>query len=429
MRIAFAGNQNNYPFMLARALRRAGHDVRFVVDRPEPLNRPEGRYPDIETPYPDWIVETDPVAIDDVAFCTPRWTRLLSLLAGADALVLNSWMYAAGLDLVKPSVCLATGSDLDFYANPKAVSRYVWNQERAPRSRDWRARLWNLDALTLDSCLDVAASLPAPAFRAWRALVFRRFVERQRAGLRHARAMTCLPAGTVAVADRLVRELRGDDRPLNLLMTDTDSLRPEPLPANARLRLFNSARLDWAPPLPPMVAEWENKRGDILLQGVALYHARTGLDVDLHLVAKGQSVEATRALAATLGIDRMITWHAEMTQQDVRAQYRQADVVVDQLGHHLPGMSTYDAMAMGRPVLANGRADVMTAAYGAPLPIADACTPEGVADRLQRLSLLPERRELSVAARAYAERHLSADGAARRVIDAIAPAFRAKEAA
>ena len=36
LRIGFSGNQNNSPFMLARALRTAGHDVRFLVDRPEP---------------------------------------------------------------------------------------------------------------------------------------------------------------------------------------------------------------------------------------------------------------------------------------------------------------------------------------------------------------------------------------------------------
>ena len=61
MRIGFIGNQNNYPFMLARGLRRLGHDVRVVIDRPEPLDRPESRYADITRPYPDWIVETPPI--------------------------------------------------------------------------------------------------------------------------------------------------------------------------------------------------------------------------------------------------------------------------------------------------------------------------------------------------------------------------------
>jgi hypothetical protein len=367
------------------------------------------------------------VAIEDVAFRTSRWRRLLSLLADADALVLNAWMYAAAVDLALPSVCLATGSDLEFYANPRAVSRYAQNQEKAPRSRTWAPHLWILNALTPESLVDVAAMLPAPAFRAWRTLVFRRFVARQRAGLRHARAMAYLPTGIVAVGDRLVRELRGEDRSLTLLMTEPDVIRPEPLPVNARLRVFNSARLDWAPPLPPMVGEWENKASDILLRGVALHHARTGLGIDLHLVAKGQSVEATRSLARALGIDWMITWHAEMTQQDVRAQYRQADVVVDQLGNHMPGMSAFDAMAMGRPVLAHGRAQVMTATFGAPLPLADACTPDGVADQLRRLSQLPERRLLALRGRVFAERHLSADDAARRLVAAIAPAGRATQ--
>ena len=41
MKIGFLGNANNYPFMLARALKRAGHDVRFVVDRKNLLDRPD----------------------------------------------------------------------------------------------------------------------------------------------------------------------------------------------------------------------------------------------------------------------------------------------------------------------------------------------------------------------------------------------------
>lgn len=57
MKIGFVGNANNYPFMLARALKRMGHDVRFIVTASSRLDRPESRYADISYPYPDWIHE------------------------------------------------------------------------------------------------------------------------------------------------------------------------------------------------------------------------------------------------------------------------------------------------------------------------------------------------------------------------------------
>lgn len=52
MKIGFIGNANNYPFMIARAMRKMGHEVLFIVDRDksEPLNRPENRYDDIGPP-------------------------------------------------------------------------------------------------------------------------------------------------------------------------------------------------------------------------------------------------------------------------------------------------------------------------------------------------------------------------------------------
>ena len=40
MRIGFVGNTNNYPFILAITFRRMGHEVEFIVDRKERLNRP-----------------------------------------------------------------------------------------------------------------------------------------------------------------------------------------------------------------------------------------------------------------------------------------------------------------------------------------------------------------------------------------------------
>ena len=68
MKIGFFGNANNVPFMIARALRRLGNEVLFIVDRSpvqswEILNRPENAYNDIKIPYPDWIVDVSPIEL------------------------------------------------------------------------------------------------------------------------------------------------------------------------------------------------------------------------------------------------------------------------------------------------------------------------------------------------------------------------------
>src|SRR5262249_10184343 len=135
MKIGFFGNQNNYPFQLARALHARGHDVRVLIDRPEPLNRPEGRYA-ISYPYPDWISETASVHLEDVVFRTARWRRVLDWLRQHDAVVLNSLGIAAAAEVDVPALCLATGSDLDLYGRPETADDFAWSEGQA-RPRDW----------------------------------------------------------------------------------------------------------------------------------------------------------------------------------------------------------------------------------------------------------------------------------------------------
>ena len=53
LKICFIGNTNNYPYLVAHAMRRMGHDVTLLLDRPEGLHRPQGRYADLDLPTAD----------------------------------------------------------------------------------------------------------------------------------------------------------------------------------------------------------------------------------------------------------------------------------------------------------------------------------------------------------------------------------------
>ena len=118
MRIGFIGNTNNYPFMLARAMRKLGHDVDFVVSSSDPLERPEYRYADISYPYPAWIHDLSPIRIRDILlFGSPARRRILKVLRHCDAIVANSFGPALLPELPIPSIALLTGSDLYAHAN------------------------------------------------------------------------------------------------------------------------------------------------------------------------------------------------------------------------------------------------------------------------------------------------------------------------
>jgi glycosyltransferase involved in cell wall biosynthesis len=159
--------------------------------------------------------------------------------------------------------------------------------------------------------------------------------------------------------------------------------------------------------MPPGHSAQDNKRADLLLLGFAEFLASGGRGT-LVLVEKHLQVADIKAMVNSLGIAESVEWQREMTLAAFYDQVRAADVVCDQLGSSFPGMAALDAMAIGRPVIANFRMDLLGPYYPEPWPVCHVDSPEGVRDALLRLYRSPEDRDfLGREARAFAERHLS----------------------
>ena len=123
MNIGFFGNANNYPFMLARAIRKLGHDVTFVVDSTSILNRPEFRYDDIVLPYPSWIVDCSPINLWNYPRESGEIEKAVGLLKECDAVVLNEFGLSLWGRIQKPAFAFLTGTDIEVLADPK----YAYN--------------------------------------------------------------------------------------------------------------------------------------------------------------------------------------------------------------------------------------------------------------------------------------------------------------
>ncbi len=396
MRIGFIGNTNNYPFMLARALRKLGHEVRFIVSSQDPLNRPENRYSDISYPYPTWIHDLSPIRLRDVMYVgSSARRRVLALLHDCDAVIANDFGPMLLSDLNMPSIALLTGSDLYALADADTFMAGASQYHKLPVPLRWVTK-WILSA---------------------------RLVRPQRIGIRGSAAVVYFPRGILPRSDRLLDELGIDDeRRIVNVMTDADVLDYVPPPFNTPLRVFCGARLNWASLRPEGAVEIDYKGAEVMVKGLALFVASTGVPLEIRLVRKGIHVRETMALVEELGLAGHVVWLDEMSQKQVEREYGQADVVFDQLGGGVIGMVSLDAMALGRPVIANARPEILEPLLGAPSPICQARTPAEVSKQINYLHFNPdERARIGLASRKFVEQYCSSIALAKRCLLKLAP--------
>ena len=135
-----------------------------------------------------------------------------------------------------------------------------------------------------------------------------------------------------------------------------------------------------------------------------------------------RGVKGTRALLAALDELRAEGVHFELrlvenlANEEAKAVYRSADIIVDQLRIGWYGVLAVEAFALGKPVVAYIRDDLW-ARHGDRLPVWNA-NPLTIKERLRELiGDLPARRRLAAAARGYFEQVHSAVTIARMLAD------------
>lgn len=389
MKIGFLGNANNYPFMLARAFKKLGHDVLFIIDSGSSINRPEFRYKDITYPYPGWILDFQGLSLWDYPGDNYRVDEVVEALSSCDFIVLNEFGLSLWPRIKRPLVAFLTGTDLEILSD----YRYA-------------------DLVTGTSDFEVYA---IKNILSWRRIYkknsYRKYllglIKSQRSAIAAARVVNYFPKLLVPNADRILAGLMVEDsRRIYCMQSEIGSRDYVPQPNNKIIRLFNVARIQWKKPQSNFICELDYKGTDILLAGVAMYVAKRHSTVEIRLVRKGCDVEETLKLIDNFGLGPYVTWLDEMNQEEIFKEYQGADIVFDHFGKGMFGMGTLDAMAVGRPVITNGRFDALKFSVDELPPICNAETAEDICAHLENLtrdSLL--RESIGMKSRAYVEKY------------------------
>jgi len=401
VKIGFLGNANNYPFMLARAIKRFGHEIVFVVDSESRLNRPEGRYKEITLLYPSWIVDCSPLDLWQYPPNFSQTEKVVRILQECDALVLNEFGISLWGRLQKPAFALLTGTDLEVLADPQYADfsvgdmgefmsplKKLWRWKQGRNKRKLRAHLLHL-------------------------------IGEQRNAIRHAVGVNYFPQGMLPNADRLLAGLGvDDDRRVFFIQSDIERYKYAPYPNNRPLRLFNVARIQWRKPDSDFICELDYKGTDVLIRGLGMFVRENKIPIEIRLVKKGVDLEFTRQLIEAEGLAANVTWLEELDQITLYEEYKNADIVSEHFGKGSIGMGALDAMAVGRPVIANSSPEIFARALGEPPPICHATTAEEVRGQLVRLAVDRNLREaIGKQSRSYVEKYCTPERAARIVLE------------
>jgi len=397
MKIGFLGNANNYPFMLARAIKSLGHDVVFVVDSITPLNRPENRYQEIALPYPSWVVDCSPLDLWQYPNEPPETEKVIQILKECDALVLNEFGLALWDRIHKPAFALLTGTDLEILADQQYSDFCYPGRE---------------------SVLVFLKKLFAPKPTRSNREHLESLIEKQRCAIRNAAGVNYFAEGMLINGDRLLAELGvfGERRTF-FMMGDVERYDYSQYPDNQTLRLFNVSRIQWKKPRQHFICELDYKGTDVLIRGLGMFVRENNTPINIVLVKKGIDLEETYKLIAEERLSEKITWLETLDQISLYDEYKKADVVSDHFGKGSIGMGALDAMATGRPVIANCSPEIFGEALGESSPICHAAAPEEIRDQLVRLAADRELRlRIGKLSRQYVEKYFTPEHAARIVL-------------
>ena len=394
--IVFMGSMNAMPMMYALELKRQGYEVLYFVDvsQRNKLCRPENHFPEISYPYPSWIIET----VLPSQIVVALFPKLFSIFfenkirksteKKVGCFFLNGFFSSLVPYLIGDSkkAILSHGSDLDVWAY-KSGSALLANSF---------------------SNRSVFRYLP----KIISAVVIRKIIERQYAGMLSSDMVFYFPEGLNAAGDKVVHDLsvagvkyipRYDISFAPLQEKSRNFKKRKPI-----LNIFSGVRFIFE--TFPDGNPGYGKGNDIIIDGIARFFL-INPNIQVHFVEKGEDVGSAKEMCNALGLDGVVVWHKEMPFKKLLDLYSESDICFDQMGSHWIGAIGGYALWLGKPLIANTASLIKNNVWPEDNPVCSALTAEEVCNWLVRLQDDIFREKISIKSKIFVEKYMSPDKA------------------
>lgn len=390
--ILFLGSSNAMTMMYAWELKRLGYDVIYFVDSPidKKLNRPENHYPEIQYPYPEWIIEWPIKSQILLPLLPSRYSGIIEKKISEisekpiQACVLNGFFISLAPYIFKskPKISIPHGSDLDSWCDLRGIK----NLSKTFNNRSFFKFLPKKISSYLINYI----------------------VQTQFRGASNCNIIAHFPKGFNKFGDRVIEDLTN----LGVHLVERYDISFEPISKESRVFKKNSAKLNIFSGVRFTYKtftegnEGYNKGNDIIIKGLAKYYEKNK-DIVINFVEKGPDVAHAKKLCDELGLSSAVVWHKEMTFKELLKLYNDADICFDQVGNNWMAAIGGYALWLGKPLICNISLVKKTGLWPENNPICHASNDIEIFEQLNHLEVESNRLSVSEKSKIFAENYLT----------------------
>ena len=139
-----------------------------------------------------------------------------------------------------------------------------------------------------------------------------------------------------------------------------------PLRPDAPLRLLHCSNLDWN--VTDFGAERNSTKGNDKFLHAFIAAVRQGHDLQLSILERGPDQAIAKEILARGGASDRVTWKGHLSRDDLYREISKAHIVVNMFAHGGAGGISYEALAVGRPVMQYANPTYFSLMYGGEMP-------------------------------------------------------------